>query len=122
MAKGNDAALAEARLVWEPQPRQAAFITCPADEVGFGGARGGGKSDAVLGDWLSHEEQYGNDAVGVVMRRERTQLIELIERAKTIYLPLGYIWKDVDKYFIGPKGGRLRFAYLERDGDAEVRT
>ena len=120
MAEGNDPALAEARLVWEPQPRQAAFITCPADEVGFGGARGGGKSDAVLGDWLSHEEQYGNHAVGVVMRRERTQLIELIERAKTIYLPLGYVWKDVDKYFIGPKGGRLRFAYLERDADAEA--
>src|SRR6516165_8879734 len=77
MAKGSDPALAEARLVWEPQPRQAAFITCPADEVGFGGARGGGKSDAVLGDWLSHEEQYGSNAVGVVMRRERTQLIEL---------------------------------------------
>lgn len=108
------------QIVWEPQPRQAAFITCPADDVGFGGARGGGKSDAVIGDWIGHEEQFGTHAIGVVLRRERTQLIELIERAKTVLTPLGYTWKDVDKYFVGPKGGRLRFAYLERDSDAEA--
>ena len=55
-----------------------------------------------------------------MLRRERTQLIELIERARVLFTPLGYSFKDVDKYFIGPKGGRLRFAYLERDSDAEA--
>jgi hypothetical protein len=120
MAKADKAAAAKPQqIVWEPQPRQAAFITCPADDVGFGGARGGGKSDSILGDWLSHEEQYGQDAIGLILRRERTQLIELIERAKILFLPLGYKYKDVDKVFVGPKGGRVRFAYLESDSDAD---
>ena len=38
-----------ARRNFVSQPRQAAFIACPADDVGFGGARGGGKSDGVIG-------------------------------------------------------------------------
>jgi hypothetical protein len=68
----TDSAPAERQVIWEPQPRQAAFISCPCDDVAFGGARGGGKSDAVLGDWSSHEERYGQDAIGIVLRRERT--------------------------------------------------
>lgn len=106
--------------VWEPQPRQEAFITCPADDVGFGGARGGGKSDAVIGDWCDHEETYGENAIGMAFRRERTQLTELIERAKQILRPIGHVWHEQDKYFRGPKGGRLRFTYLESDSDADA--
>jgi hypothetical protein len=106
-------------VIWEAQPKQAAFISCPVDDVGFGGARGGGKSDAIIGDYISHEDIYGQDAIGMAFRRERTQLVELIERAKQIMVPLGYKWHDQDKYFKGPKGGRLRFAYLENDSDAD---
>ncbi len=95
-------------------------MTCPADDVGFGGARGGGKSDAVIGDWIDHEETYGQHAIGMAFRRERTQLTELIERAKQILRPLGYAWHEQDKYFRGPKGGRLRFTYLESDSDADA--
>ncbi len=107
-------------VIWEPQQRQAAFITCPYDDVGFGGARGGGKSDAVIGDWLDHEDQYGQHAIGMAFRRERTQLVELIERAKQVLTPLGHKFHEQDKYFRGPKGGRLRFTYLERDSDADA--
>lgn len=107
-------------VIWEPQPRQAVFITCPADDVGFGGARGGGKSDAVVGDWIDHEETYGESAIGIAARRNRTQLIELIERSKQVLRPLGYDWHEQDKYFRGPKGGRLRFVYLENDSDADA--
>lgn len=107
-------------VIWEPQPKQAEFISCPADDVGFGGARGGGKSDAVIGDWASHEDLYGADAIGLAFRRERTQLVELIERARQILVPIGHKWHEQDKYFRGPKGGRLRFSYLERDADADA--
>lgn len=106
--------------IWEPQPRQAAFITCPADDTGFGGARGGGKSDGVIGDFLDHEDTYGRDAIGLAFRRERTQLVELIERARYVLPPLGFKWHEQDKLFRGPKGGRLRFAYLESDADADA--
>lgn len=107
-------------VVWEPQPRQSLFITCPAHDVGFGGARGGGKSDAVIGDWLSHEDLYGSSAIGMAFRRTRTHIGELIERAKQVLRPLGHVWHEQDKYFRGPRGGRLRFTYLERDADADA--
>ncbi len=106
--------------IWEAQPRQAAFISCPVDDVGLGGARGGGKTDAVIGDWLAHENQYHEHAIGMVFRRERTELSELIERAKQVLIPLGHRWHEQDKYFRGPNGGRLRFAYLENDSDADA--
>jgi len=107
-------------VIWEPQPRQEAFITCPVDDVGFGGARGGGKSDGVVGDFIDHEETYGEHAIAMAFRRERTQLVELIERAKQILTPLSYKWHEQDKYFRGPKGGRLRFTYLDSDSDADA--
>lgn len=107
-------------VAWEPQPRQALFIQCGADDVGFGGARGGGKSDAVIGDWCNHEGIYGEAAIGLAIRRERTQLIELIERAKQVLLPIGHKWHQQDSYFRGPTGGRLRFSYLESDSDADA--
>jgi hypothetical protein len=110
----------ETVTIWEPQPRQEAFIRCPADDVGFGGARGGGKSDAVVGDFIDHESTYGEHAIAMAFRRERTQLVELIERAKQVLRPLGYAWHEQDKYFRGPKGGRLRFTYLENDSDADA--
>lgn len=107
-------------VIWQPQRRQAAFISCPVDDVAFGGARGGGKSDAVIGDWLSHEDLYGEHAIGLAFRRERTQLTELIERARQVLTPIGHRWHEQEKYFRGPKGGRLRFSYLENDSDAEA--
>lgn len=107
-------------IIWDAQPKQAAFIACPCDDVAFGGARGGGKSDGVIGDWASHEDLYHEHAIGLALRRERTQLIELIERAKQILIPIGHKWHEQDKYFRGPNGGRLRFAYLENDSDADA--
>lgn len=106
-------------VIWEPQPKQAAFICCPCDDIAFGGARGGGKSDSIPADFASHEDVYGKDAIGLAVRRERTQLTELIERAKQILQPIGFKWHEQDKFFTGVKGGRLRFSYLENDSDAD---
>ena len=119
MAGTDEKASPEPRVIWTPQPRQAAFIACPADDCLFGGSRGGGKSDAVLGDWLSHSQSYGEHAAGLCIRRERVQLVDLVERAKQIFLPLGFKWQDKESVFRGPNGSRLRFAYLESNSDAD---
>jgi hypothetical protein len=111
-------ARAEPTVIWEAQERQAAFIACPVFEVFFGGARGGGKTDAVLGDFLEHADSYGEHAIGLMVRRQRTELIETIERSRTIYTPLGWTFHEQDKMWRAPNGARLRFAYLERDQDA----
>jgi len=36
-----------------------ALLECSVFEVFFGGARGGGKTDGMLGDWANHADRYG---------------------------------------------------------------
>ncbi len=97
-----------------------ALVTCPIFEVFYGGARGGGKTDGVLGEWLAHAARYEENAIGLMIRRERTQLIETIERSRQLYAPLGARLHEQDKMWRFPNGARLRFAYLEHDADAEA--
>lgn len=40
------------RRVWTPQPKQAEFLSRPEYEVLYGGAAGGGKSDALIAEAL----------------------------------------------------------------------
>jgi hypothetical protein len=108
------------RVVWEPQPGpQTWLLSCPVFELFFGGARGGGKSDGMLGDFASHADEFGEDAIGLIIRRELTQLKELIERSKQIYTPLGAVWHVGDKMWRFPNGARLIFAYIDNDADAD---
>ena len=120
MADGEEAATAYT-IGWEPQPGpQTALLACPVFEVFFGGARGGGKTDGMLGEWASHADLHGKNAVGLMVRRERVQLLETIERSRQIYGPIGARYNDQDKMWRWPNGARLRFAYLERDADADA--
>lgn len=108
-------------VIWKAQTGpQTSLISCPVFEVFFGGARGGGKTDGVLGDFIRHASLYGKDAIGLMIRRQRTELIETIERSRAIYGPLGWQYHEQDKMWRAPDGARLRFAYLERDADAEA--
>jgi hypothetical protein len=74
----------------------------------------------VLGDFLEHADTYGENAIGLMVRRTRTELIETIERSRVIYTPLGWTMGEQDKMWRAPNGARLRFAYLERDQDAQA--
>lgn len=107
------------KVIWEPQRQQAALIACPVFEVFYGGARGGGKTDGALGEWASHADLYGEHAIGLMVRRTLVQLTETIERSKQIYRPLGAKFNEQEKLWRFPNGARLRFAYLERDADAD---
>lgn len=106
-------------VLWEAQPGpQTSLIECPCFEVLFGGARGGGKTEASLGDWMEHQQTYGEHAVGVFFRRNRADLGEVIERAKFLFKRLGAKWNENKSMFTFPNGARLKFEYLERDQDA----
>lgn len=116
------AATAEIRreYVWRPQAGpQHAFVTCPFFDVLFGGARGGGKSDACLGEFAIHADKYGRHARGVFMRREMPQADSLIDRSHEIFGPLGWSFHKMDRQWTSPKGAVLRFRPLEDDRDAE---
>jgi hypothetical protein len=118
---GTALADADPLTAWQAQAGpQTALISCPVFEVFFGGARGGGKTDGVLGDFLEHADAYGANAIGLMIRRQRTELIETIERSRQIYTPLGWVFHEQEKMWRAPDGARLRFAYLERDSDAEA--
>ena len=98
---------------------QSKLISCPIFEVFYGGAHGGGKTDGMLGEWIRHASDHGEHAIGIMFRRTLTQLVETIERSRMIYTPLGASYSQVDKVWRFPNGARLRFAYLERDEDAD---
>jgi hypothetical protein len=108
------------QIVWRPQEGpQHAFITCPVFEVVYGGARGGGKTDASLGEFALHAKRYAKHAKGLFIRRTRVALEPTIERAKQIYTPLGATWQEQKSRFVWPNGAVLYFRYLERDADAD---
>ena len=107
-------------VVWQPQRGpQHAFVNCPYFDVLFGGARGGGKSDACLGEFAIHAQEFGSAARGVFMRREMPQADSLIDRSKDIFGPLGWEYGKMDRQWTSPDGAILRFRPLEDDRDAE---
>lgn len=118
----NQAAAAAAgpTVVWSPQPGpQTSLLECSVFEVFYGGARGGGKTESSIGDWLQHSALYGEGAIGIFVRRKLTQLAEVIARTKQIFTKLGAKYNEQQKTWTMPGGGRLKFVYLERDSDAE---
>lgn len=110
----------DVRIVWAPQAGpQKALVDCPFVETFFGGARGGGKTDGILGKWAIKSWRYGSAFNGVFFRKEMPQADDLIERAKEIYTAIGGEWREQPRAFRMPGGGRIRFRPLENVSDAE---
>lgn len=109
----------ETRTLWAPQPGpQHALIKCPAREILFGGARGGGKTDGIVGRIGLRQKIMGANYNGVIFRQEMPQADDLIERSQAVYGPLGARFNKVQSQWSFPDGGRLRFRPLESIDDA----
>ena len=85
----------------------------------FGGTRGGGKTDGVLGKWVIKEQRYGKHFNGKMFRRTTVSAEDAIERSKEIYEPLGAKFNNQKLIWRLPNGGRVSFGYLENSKDAE---
>lgn len=108
------------QVIWQPQPGPQTFLLeCPVFEVFYGGARGGGKTESSIGDWLQHAAMYGENAIGIFFRRKLVQLAEVVARTKQLFPKLGAKYNEQQKTWTMANGARLKFAYLERDSDAE---
>ena len=108
------------RIAWGPQPGpQASLVRCPVEEIFYGGSRGGGKSDGMLGKFGLKAAKYGSKARGVFFRRELPQLDSAIDRSREMYGPVGAQYSEWKKTWMFPNGATLRFRSLERDQDAE---
>lgn len=106
-------------IIWSPQPRQSAAMSCPAQELFYGGAAGGGKSDFLLGDFLQGASRYGEDWTGILFRQTNSQLEELQKRAREIYGAIGATYKLQDRTWSFPNGATLKMRYLESERDVE---
>ena len=108
------------RVVWAPQPGpQAALLACPVPDVLYGGARGGGKSDGLLGDWLAHAERYGRCARGALFRRSYPEFQETEARLGEILPRLGWQRRVTSHTWTSSKGATLGLRYLDNDADAD---
>ena len=113
------ASAAETAIVWQPRSQpQKDLMDCPFSEVFFGGARGGGKTDGVLGKWAKKERVYGQNFNAMMFRRTTVSSEDAIERSKEIYLPLGAHFNESKLRWRMPNGGRVGFAYLDTVDDA----
>ena len=106
--------------VWAPQEGpQKALLGCPIEEIFFGGARGGGKTDGSLGDWMVHAGRYGRAARGIFFRRRSKDLEDVIRRALELFPKLGAKFRDAPKNrFDWPNGAQLKFRQLWDEKDA----
>lgn len=106
--------------VWRPQKGpQKALIDCPVPEIFYGGARGGGKTDGVLGKYAIKGQKYGAGFNALFFRRELPMCDDAIERSQEIMGPLGWSYNAQKYTWRSPRGARLRFRPLERVADAD---
>ncbi len=104
---------------WRAQPRQAQFLVTKEDEVLYGGAKGGGKTDALLAFMIMSCQQYPGFA-GLFLRRTYHDLslpkaaIDRSHQLLTGYAKWNgetYTWEFRDK------NSKFTFGHLENDTD-----
>ena len=104
-------------IVWKPQPKQAAFMRRCEDEALYGGAAGGGKSDALVIEALRQVNvpHYR----GLIVRKTYPQLSELIDKTMQYYRPVfpkarynasSHVWTF-------PSGAKIYFGSMFRTQD-----
>lgn len=95
-----------------------AFLLLPHREALYGGAAGGGKSDALLMGALQWVDVPGYAAL--LLRRsfrDLNQAEALIPRSKEWLINTDARWNENDKRWTFPSGATLTFGYLEHEDD-----
>lgn len=99
-------------ILWQPHPGpQIRFLSASEFEVLYGGAAGGGKSDALLFGALRQIDHRSYRAL--ILRHTYPELAELIDRAHGLFPLLGGAWNEQKKRWTFPTGAVVEFGYCE---------
>jgi predicted phage terminase large subunit-like protein len=101
-----------------PTPAQQRFLLTDNDECLYGGAAGGGKTDALLMAALQYVGTPGYAAL--LLRRtygELTMPEGLIARAHEWLAGSPAVWNEAKKTYTFPSGAAIVFGYLDSDRD-----
>ena len=112
-------AIKDREVIFEPnEGPQTEFLASSEREVFYGGARGGGKSYAMLVDPLRYCDKQKHRAL--LIRRTMPELRDLINHSQQLY-PKAYPgakWREQEKEWKFPSGARIEFGYAENLTDA----
>lgn len=93
---------------------QERVLNCDCDEILFGGAKGGGKSDVLLFGALRFIDRAGYKAL--IIRRTFPRLKEIIDRSM-VFTKLGGRYNRTEKIWRFPSGAQIIFGHCENEGD-----
>lgn len=109
------------RRQWVPHgmfDKQRRFADLDCLEALYGGAAGGGKTDALLAAALEHFDTPGYSAL--ILRRTFPDLAlpgAIMDRARSWLGETDARWNDRDKKWTAPSGAVLQFGYCDAEGD-----
>ena len=101
-------------IIFEPNGGpQMQFLASSEREVFYGGARGGGKSYAMLIDPLRYCTKEHHRAL--LIRRSMPELRDMINHSQRLYGQAypGAKWREQEKEWRFPSGARIEFGYAE---------
>ena len=102
---------------WNPHPQQEQFLRRGEFEVLYGGAAGGGKSDALL---VAALRDIGHPRYhGLIVRRTFPQLQEIMDRADEYYPRTGGLWVGKKSRWEWPSGAKITLSHMQHEKDKQ---